>query len=123
MTRWITDLGDARRLEAFAQDAGFQDDWRRVKREAKVNLARLIQRSTGISVDPDSMFDIQAKRIHEYKRQHLNLLHVITLYNRIRRLPGSAHGSAHRDLRRQVRAELHHGEAHHQARQFVWPTS
>jgi starch phosphorylase len=90
-TQWITDLGDARRLEPFAEDAGFQDDWRRVKREAKVNLARLIQRSTGISVDPDSMFDIQAKRIHEYKRQHLNLLHVITLYNRIRRFPGSAH--------------------------------
>ena len=92
-TGWITDLGDARRLEAFAQEAGFQDDWRRVKREAKVNLAHLIQRETGIAVDPDSMFDIQAKRIHEYKRQHLNLLHVITLYNRIRRLPGAAHGS------------------------------
>ena len=89
--KWITDLGDARRLEAFAEDAGFHEDWRRAKLGAKVNLARLIQRLTGVSVDPGSMFDIQAKRIHEYKRQHLNLLHVITLYNRIRRFPEIAH--------------------------------
>jgi starch phosphorylase len=90
-TRWITDLADTGRLEPFADDAGFQDDWRRVKREAKVNLAQLIVRSTGVAVDPDSMFDIQAKRIHEYKRQHLNALHVITLYNRIRRHPDRGH--------------------------------
>jgi starch phosphorylase len=89
--KWITDLSETRRLEPLADDAGFQHDWRRVKRAAKVDLARLIQRSTGVIVDPDSIFDIQAKRIHEYKRQHLNLLHVITLYNRIRRFPESAH--------------------------------
>jgi len=89
--KWVTQLGDTRRLEDFVDDAGFQDDWRRVKHAAKVNLARLIQGATGVTVDPDSMFDIQAKRIHEYKRQHLKLLHVITLYNRIRRFPQSAH--------------------------------
>jgi starch phosphorylase len=89
--KWITDLDDTRRLETITEDAVFLDDWRRVKRDAKISLARLIQRLTGVSVNPDSMFDIQAKRIHEYKRQHLNALHVITLYNRIRRFPGSAH--------------------------------
>ena len=88
---WITALNETRRLEAFVDDSGFQDEWMRVKREAKVKLARLIQERTGISPDPGSMFDIQAKRIHEYKRQHLNVLHVITLYNRIRRFPQSAH--------------------------------
>jgi starch phosphorylase len=86
---WVGDLMELRKLEAVAGDAGFQDEWRRVKRAARLYLARLLRLSSGVTVDPDSMFDIQAKRIHEYKRQHLNVLHVIALYNRIRRHPAA----------------------------------
>jgi len=68
------------KLEALADDSAFQQEWRRMKRENKEELAFAIRKQTGIEVDPDSLFDIQAKRIHEYKRQHLNVLHVITLY-------------------------------------------
>jgi len=71
-----------------AGDAGFREAWRAVKRENKVRLAVLIRKQTGIQVDPDSMFDIQVKRLHEYKRQHLNALHIVTLYNRIKSTPG-----------------------------------
>jgi len=78
--QWLTDLSRLRELEAHADDAGFHDAWRRVKRENKERLARQIQRRTGVAVDPDTLFDIQVKRIHEYKRQHLNVLHVISLY-------------------------------------------
>jgi len=81
---WITDLGRLRQLEPMVKDSAFTDKWRRIKRENKVRLARMIMERTGEAVDPDSLFDIQAKRIHEYKRQHLNLLHVLTLYNRIK---------------------------------------
>jgi starch phosphorylase len=77
---WLTDLSRLEELEALAGDAGFHDAWRRVKRENKERLARQIQRRTGVAVDPDTLFDIQVKRIHEYKRQHLNVLHVISLY-------------------------------------------
>jgi starch phosphorylase len=84
--RWIRNLeGELRRLEPFADDAGFQQKWRTVKAENKVALAALIKERTGVIVDPGSLFDIQVKRLHEYKRQHLNVLHVITLYNRLKR--------------------------------------
>ncbi|MDB5922560.1 MAG: malP 2 [Betaproteobacteria bacterium] len=82
---WTRDHSRFRALEPLAQDAGFREDWRRMKRGAKTRLADVIRRRTGITVDPDSMFDIQVKRIHEYKRQHLNVLHVISLYERIKR--------------------------------------
>jgi len=72
-------------LESCVDDAEFRREWREVKRSNKVQLAALLRDRTGVAVDPDSMFDVQVKRIHEYKRQHLNLLHVITLYNRIRK--------------------------------------
>ena len=65
----------------------FQKNWRKVKQENKSVLAAVIKERTGIVVDPASLFDIQVKRIHEYKRQHLNVLHIITLYNRIKRDP------------------------------------
>ncbi|MFC2172543.1 glycogen/starch/alpha-glucan phosphorylase, partial [Acidobacteriota bacterium] len=74
-------------LEGFTGDSGFKDEWRHVKREVKGNLAKVIEARTGIVVNPDSLFDIQVKRIHEYKRQHLNVLHIITLYNRIKDHP------------------------------------
>jgi starch phosphorylase len=85
---WIPDLSRLRALEVHADDGGFQQRWCAVKRANKEALARRIGERTGIAVDPSALFDIQVKRIHEYKRQHLNLLHVITLYDRLRRDPG-----------------------------------
>ena len=84
---WLRDLNELTRLEPYAEDAGFRARWRQVKRLAKVNLARHIKAATDIDVDPDSLFDIQTKRIHEYKRQHLNLLHIVALYNRLKHDP------------------------------------
>ncbi|MDD5222366.1 MAG: glycogen/starch/alpha-glucan phosphorylase [bacterium] len=84
---WIKNLECLRELELYARDSAFRKTWQKVKRDNKIRLAMLISQRTGISVDPDSLFDIQAKRIHEYKRQHLKILHVITLYNRLREDP------------------------------------
>jgi len=84
---WVTDLSKLRALEARASDAAFQEQWRRVKRLNKEALAYRIRERTGIVIDPAALFDIQVKRIHEYKRQHLNVLHIITLYQRLRRNP------------------------------------
>ncbi|WP_027716594.1 glycogen/starch/alpha-glucan phosphorylase [Desulfuromonas sp. TF] len=84
---WVKNPKELRKLESFARDVAFQDAWRQVKEGNKENLAKVIEERTGISVDPCSLFDVQVKRIHEYKRQHLNALHIITLYNRIKRDP------------------------------------
>ncbi|MGH2567212.1 MAG: glycogen/starch/alpha-glucan phosphorylase, partial [Bacteroidota bacterium] len=85
---WIRNMEEhLRKIEPYARDRGFQEEWRRIKRKNKERLASIIRHRTGVVVDPASMFDIQVKRIHEYKRQHLNMLHVITLYNRIKRNP------------------------------------
>lgn len=80
---WLKNLEQLEALETVADDGEFHQAWRQVKRQNKNLLAKRILERTGITVDPDSMFDIQVKRIHEYKRQHLNILHVITLYRRI----------------------------------------
>jgi len=86
---WLGNLeGELRQLEAFAKDPAFQEDWRRVKRANKEALGGVIKERTGIIVDPTTLFDTQVKRIHEYKRQQLNIFHVITLYNRIKKDPG-----------------------------------
>jgi starch phosphorylase len=82
---WLRNLDELRGLERLARDAGFHESWRAVKQENKRALADEVRRRTGITVDPDSLYDVQVKRIHEYKRQHLNVLHVVTLYNRLRR--------------------------------------
>jgi glycogen phosphorylase len=87
---WTRDLEQLRALETMAEDAAFREEWRRVKRRNKEALATEIQVKTGIAPDPASLFDIQVKRFHEYKRQHLNLLHIITLYHRLKRDPGYA---------------------------------
>jgi starch phosphorylase len=87
---WVKDLDQLRRLEPLADDAGFRAAWREVKRHNKARLADFLQRRAGVSVEPDTLFDIQVKRLHEYKRQHLNVLHVITLYNRLQREPAAA---------------------------------
>ena len=84
---WITDLYRLRELEKFTDDKRFLEDWRSIKRKCKDRLALAIKDRTGVSVDPGSLFDVQVKRIHEYKRQHLNVLHIITLYQRIKRNP------------------------------------
>ncbi len=75
------------KLESHAGDSAFRAEWRRARRENKCVLADLIRERTDVEVDPDSLFDVQVKRIHEYKRQHLNILHVVTLYNRLKRNP------------------------------------
>ncbi|MBX3276044.1 MAG: glycogen/starch/alpha-glucan phosphorylase [Sandaracinaceae bacterium] len=82
---WVTDLEKLRALEPLAEDAGFQEKWSAVKRENKVALANRIREQHGVSLDPDAIFDIQIKRIHEYKRQLLNVLHVVTRYQEIKR--------------------------------------
>jgi glycogen phosphorylase len=85
---WTRDLEWLRALDPMADDAAFREEWRRVKRRNREALAAEIARKTGVTVDPESLFDVQAKRIHEYKRQHLNLLHVVTLYHRLKRRAG-----------------------------------
>ena len=77
---WITNLEALRALEAYAPDGEFQQAFRRIKRANKERLRRVIHDTTGVRVDPDSLFDIQVKRIHEYKRQSLNVLHIIHMY-------------------------------------------
>jgi starch phosphorylase len=84
---WITDLDQLRRLEPLADDKTFRDTFAAVKRANKEDLALMIHQRLGISVDPTSLFDIQVKRIHEYKRQLLNLLQVVVRYARIRANP------------------------------------
>jgi starch phosphorylase len=84
---WICDLTELTRLRALANDASFQDRFLSAKRAAKAQFADWLRRSTGEIVDPDSIFDCQVKRIHEYKRQLLNALRIVVLYNRLRSDP------------------------------------
>ncbi|MGB3403839.1 MAG: glycogen/starch/alpha-glucan phosphorylase [Microcoleaceae cyanobacterium] len=84
---WLKDMDKLRQLEAYLDDAEFCQKWNQVKLTNKRKLAEYIRKHNGIQVDPRSMFDIQVKRIHEYKRQHLCVLHIITLYNRIKQNP------------------------------------
>ena len=87
--RWLTDLDRLRELEAFADDAEFRAQWREVKRLNKLDLAAHALATTGVTIDPGSIFDVMVKRLHEYKRQLLKLLHVVTLYNRIKADPAA----------------------------------
>src|SRR5690606_37891229 len=82
--RWVTDMSELRAIEAYAGDAAFRERWRKVARDNKVRLASHLEELHGVRLDPDSLFDIQIKRIHEYKRQLLNLLHVIARYQEIK---------------------------------------
>ena len=84
---WITHEDELRKLEPFAEDAAFRTIWRKVKQTRKQELAAWIEKRTGIVVDPTTLFDMQVKRIHEYKRQLLNILYVISLYNQIKKNP------------------------------------
>jgi starch phosphorylase len=88
--RWIAKLDEEfARLEPLATDLEFQSQWQAVKRDNKRALAGIIRLRTGILVDPTSLFDIQVKRLHEYKRQHLNVLNIVTLYNELRHGSGA----------------------------------
>ncbi|MDZ7608829.1 MAG: glycogen/starch/alpha-glucan phosphorylase [Cyclobacteriaceae bacterium] len=86
-TSWIKNLHELKNLEKYAKDPVFQKQWRTCKSDVKESLADHIFNQVGIEVDTDSMFDVLVKRIHEYKRQHLKVLHIITLYNRIKASP------------------------------------
>ncbi len=84
---WITDLSQMSRLKVFVDDEKAQQEFRSIKYKNKVRLARYIKEHNGIDVDPNSIFDVQVKRLHEYKRQLLNILHVMYEYNRIKEHP------------------------------------
>jgi len=86
---WICDLEQLEKLVVYADDPEFRATWMATKLENKRRLARYILRKIGLGVDPATMFDVHVKRMHEYKRQLLNLLHVITLYNRIKADPAA----------------------------------
>ena len=82
--KWIRDLDELRAIEPFVDDPAFRERWSAIKRANKEELAARIAQHSDTPVNPDSMFDVQVKRIHEYKRQHLNILHVIALYHRLK---------------------------------------
>ncbi|MEL6163434.1 MAG: glycogen/starch/alpha-glucan family phosphorylase, partial [Cyanobacteria bacterium J06628_3] len=86
-TDWIKNLDELKKLEKFIDDKEFRQTWREIKQANKEDLAKLIKKSNGITVDTNSLFDVQVKRLHEYKRQLLNAFHIITLYNRIKKNP------------------------------------
>jgi len=85
---WVTDLDLLEQLKPMADDSAFQEEWREVKQANKTRLAANIESKTGLVVDPAMLFDVQVKRIHEYKRQLLNVLHAVHLYDRIQRGDG-----------------------------------
>ncbi len=85
--RWVRDLNELRALEPLADDAAFRREFMAVKRANKEELAAIIARDCGVQVSPDAIFDVQVKRLHEYKRQHLNLLHILALYRRLLQNP------------------------------------
>ena len=84
---WLRHLKKLRQLEPYVDDSDFLVRWRGIKRLAKERLANHIHRRCGISLDMDTLFDIQVKRIHEYKRQHLHVLHIVSLYHRLKQNP------------------------------------
>ncbi len=115
---WLKDLDELRKLEMFIDDGQFRKQWRQVKLDAKKRLASIIKERTAITVTPGTLFDVQVKRLHEYKRQHLKVLYIITLYHRIKDNPDTERFSPHLHFWRQGRARLFHGQAYHQTHQF-----
>ena len=84
---WIKNLSELEQLEAFVDDVQFRQEWREAKQAVKQDLVDYTKRKLGITVNPESLFDIQVKRIHEYKRQHFNVLYILTLYHRLKQNP------------------------------------
>jgi glycogen phosphorylase len=89
-SKWITDLSELRKIEKFLDDEKFKQKWREIKSNNKLRLIEFISRNHNVKINPDSLFDSQVKRFHEYKRQLLNILHVISLYNRIKMNPSAS---------------------------------
>ena len=88
--RWLTDLDQLGELENHVDDRAFREEWRNIKQHNKQDLARLLREITGVELDTNSIFDVQVKRLHEYKRQLLNVLHIIWLYQRVKANPAEA---------------------------------
>ena len=86
-SEWITDLSQIKKLEIYVDDPKCQAEFMNIKYQNKLRLAKYIKEHNGIDVDPRSIFDVQVKRLHEYKRQLLNILHVMYLYNQIKEHP------------------------------------
>ena len=114
---WITDLGQLSKLKKLAGDKSFHDAVRKAKREAKLQFAQWLKTASGQTVDPDTIFDCQVKRIHEYKRQLLNALRIVVLYNRLRENPNLKMAPRTFLLCRQGGAGLPPGQGHHQVHQ------
>ncbi len=91
---WIVDLGKLGQLKPLAEDSGFREAFRNAAREAKRRFSGWLKAKSGESIDPETIFDSQVKRIHEYKRQLLNALRVVVLYNRLRENPESRDDAA-----------------------------
>lgn len=87
-SKWITNLAELRKIEKYTEDEKFKSKWREIKHKNKLRLIDFISSSHKVKINPDSIFDSQVKRFHEYKRQLLNILHVISMYNRIKSTPG-----------------------------------
>ena len=86
---WLKDSSKLRELDRFADDASFRERFHLIKRDHKLVLAKMVQDQLGVEISPDALFDVQIKRLHEYKRQHLNLLNILTLYRQILDNPGA----------------------------------
>jgi glycogen phosphorylase len=115
---WENDLEEIGRLIGAAEDPEFRRQFRGIKRTNKQRLADEVMRRTGVEISVDSLFDVQVKRIHEYKRQLLNLLYVVTRYNGASwRQSAGRRRAAHRDLCRQIGSRLRDGQGDHQAHQ------
>nr|MDJ0649540.1 glycogen/starch/alpha-glucan phosphorylase [Xenococcaceae cyanobacterium MO_188.B19] len=84
---WLKNLEEIQQVEHWARDASFQEEWREIKQSLKRDLSNRIHQQYGVLIDPASLFDVQVKRIHEYKRQHLNVLHIVTLYSQLKQNP------------------------------------
>ena len=114
---WITDLGQLRRLETFAYDKSFRESFRKAKHKAKVEFANWLKSTSGLTVDPETIFDSQVKRIHEYKRQLLNALRIVVLYNRLRGNPDLDMVPTHLSVCWQGGPCIPPRQAHHQVHQ------